>query len=292
MTVTPAGRCADLAEAAGDPGEGTAPPAGHWLLIEHPGPWGRLALKESGIDPAAVASMSAWARRVDGRIALIRRVARRTEARERRYRWFRIDARPGHEEIRAGEFTDAAELSLATSARGCRWPEPLALVCVHGRHDTCCAVRGRSLAAALAKDFPEVTWECSHLGGCRFAPSMVLLPHGFTFGGLPPGDVSGVVREYSRGTLDTKYLRGRSSFAPLVQAAHHHARAATGATGIDDLRLVEDVRESGSGWRVEFTGPDCTVYLRERHVPANRRLTCASEPVSRIRVFELLDLRY
>ncbi|MFI9450112.1 sucrase ferredoxin [Amycolatopsis sp. NPDC052450] len=291
MTAT-AGRCADLAEAAGDPGEGTAPPAGHWLLIEHPGPWGRLALKESGIDPAAVASLSSWARRVNGRIALIRRVARRTEARERRHRWFRIDARPGHEEIRAGEFTDAAELALATSARGRGWPDPLALVCVHGRHDTCCAVRGRPLAAAVAADFPDAAWECSHLGGCRFAPSMVLLPHGFTFGGLRPGDAGGVVREYQRGTLDTKYLRGRSSFEPLVQAAHHHARAATGATGIDDLRLIEYVRDSGSDWRVEFAGPGCTVYLRERHMPANRRLTCASEPVSGIRVFELLGLRY
>ncbi|KZB88383.1 sucrase ferredoxin [Amycolatopsis regifaucium] len=292
MTATPADRCADLADAAGDPGEGTAPPAEQWLMIEHPGPWGRLALRESGIDPTAVASLSSWARRVNGRIALIRRVARRTPAREHPYRWFRVDARPGHEEIRTGEFTNAAELSLASSAQGRVWPEPLALVCVHGRHDTCCAVRGRLLAAALAAEFPEATWECSHLGGCRFAPSMVLLPHGFTFGGLRPGDAGGVVRDYLRGTLDTKYLRGRSSFEPMVQAAQHHARAATGAVGIDDLRPVEDVRDGGSGRRVEFAGPDCTVYLRERHIPANRRLTCATEPVSRIRVFELLELRY
>ncbi|MFC3455436.1 JmjC domain-containing protein [Amycolatopsis speibonae] len=43
-------RSADLADAAGDPGEGTAPPAGHCLLIEHPGPRVRLALQESGFD--------------------------------------------------------------------------------------------------------------------------------------------------------------------------------------------------------------------------------------------------
>ncbi|OXM54579.1 hypothetical protein CFP71_19590 [Amycolatopsis thailandensis] len=49
-------RCADLADAANDPSEGTAPPAQRWLLIEHPGPWGRLALTDSGIAPAALGS--------------------------------------------------------------------------------------------------------------------------------------------------------------------------------------------------------------------------------------------
>ncbi len=292
MTAIPVerGLCADLADAAGDPGEGTAPPAKHWLLIEHPGPWGRFALKESGLDPAAVASLTTWAARVNGRIALVRKVGRRAPVLKRPSRWFRIDARSGHEEIRAGEFADAAELSRVPSAQGHVVSGPLALICVHGRHDMCCAIRGRSLAAAVAEEFPEATWECSHVGGCRFAPAMVLLPHGFTFGGLRPGGANGIVHQYLRGTLDTEFLRGRSSFEPIVQAAQHHARAATGATEIDALRLVEEVRESGSDWRVEFADPHCTVYLRERYFPVDRPLTCASEPAKRIRVFELLEV--
>ncbi len=289
MTAARTGRCADLADTAGDPGEGTAPPAERWLLVEHPGPWGRFALKESGLDPVAVASLTSWAVRVNGRIALVRRGSRRPAAPDRPSRWFRIDSRPGHEEIRTGEFTDATGLSLAPSAPGSVVPGPLILVCVHGRHDTCCAVRGRSLAAALAGEFPGATWECSHLGGCRFAPSMVLLPHGFTFGGVPPAEAGDLVHRYLRGTLGTEFLRGRSSLDPIVQAAQHHARVTTGATGIDALRPVEHVRDSGADWRVEFAEPGCTVHLRERYVPVDRRLTCASEPASRIRVFEPLD---
>ncbi|WP_414938277.1 sucrase ferredoxin [Amycolatopsis sp. cmx-11-51] len=290
--TAPAGRCADLADSAGDPGEGTASPAEQWLLIEHPGPWGRFALKESGLDPGVVASLTSWAARVNGRIALVRRRNRRPEARVRPSRWFRIDARPGQEEIRTGKFTDAAGLSLVPSAPGDVLPGPLVLVCVHGKHDTCCAVRGRSLAAALAEEFPDATWECSHLGGCRFAPSMVVLPHGFTFGGVRPDEAGALVHRYLRGTLGTEFLRGRSSLDQIVQAAQHHARVATGTTGIDALRLVEDVRVSGSDWRVEFAEPGCTVYLRERYVPVDRRLTCASEPASRIRLFEPQGMQY
>ncbi|MFK0247780.1 sucrase ferredoxin [Amycolatopsis azurea] len=294
MTAAPdaeRGRCADLADAANDPAEGTAPPAERWLLIEHPGPWGRLALTDSGIDPAALGSLTSWAARVQGRIALIRRGSRRSLASPRAFRWFRIDARPGHEEIRTGVFTDAAGLAAVPFSDGEPLAQPLALVCVHGRHDTCCAVRGRSLAATLAAEYPEETWECSHIGGCRFAPSLVLLPHGYTYGGLRPGEAVDVVRRYTRGTLDPRGLRGRSSLKPHVQAAQHHARAATGATGIDDLRPRDEAPDADSGSWVGFAEPECSVHLREKYVPANRPLTCASPPASRIRVFELLEFR-
>ena len=56
--------------------------------------------------------------------------------------------------------------------------DPLVAVCAHGKHDQCCAVRGRSATAAIAAQYPELTWECSHLGGDRFAAAMLVLPEG------------------------------------------------------------------------------------------------------------------
>src|SRR5690606_35152795 len=54
--------------------------------------------------------------------------------------------------------------------------EPTALVCTHAKHAVCCAVRGRPIAAELATRWPDVVWECSHLGGDRFAGNVVMLP--------------------------------------------------------------------------------------------------------------------
>ncbi len=278
--------CADLADAAGDRREGTAPPAARWLLIEHPGPWGRLALTGSGLDPAAVAALTTW----PGRVALIRRPGRITARGHGPRRWFRVDARPGHEEIRTGEYHDTAELATipfhsGQLSRGC-----LTLVCAHGKHDTCCAVRGRPLAAALAAAAPESTWECSHLGGCRFAPAFVVLPHGFTFGGVDPGEAPGIVQAYAKGRLETGKLRGRSSLAPVIQAAQHHARAATDARGVDDLRLLDAARDGDGRWRMTFADPGCTVVLRERHVTIDRPLTCAARRPGRVAAFDLLEI--
>ena len=206
-------------------------------------------------------------------------------------RWFRVDSRPGHEAIRSGEFTDEAELAAALDAPGTAVRGPLHLVCAHGKHDTCCAVRGRPVAAALAADTSGRTWECSHIGGCRFAPAVVLLPHGYTLGNVPAAEAIDLAKAYRGGTIDPHWVRGRTSLPPAVQAAQQHARGATGAHGVDDLRPLKAEADGGAGWRVDFAEPTCTVLLRERWIDAGRPLTCAATAPGHMRVFDLVELR-
>ncbi|HET6259842.1 MAG TPA: sucrase ferredoxin [Pseudonocardia sp.] len=319
MTATGAWpRCSFIADAADDPREGTAPPADRWFLVEHPGPWGRVALAQSGVHPAAVAAISAWAAAEGGRAVLVRKPGRapRNETPARpgpgllpgmrdvidgagtpiggRRRWFRVDSRPGHESIRTGTFVDESELVPAVHAPGERYAGQLSLVCAHGRHDTCCAVRGRPLAAALTAAEPGSVWESSHIGGCRFAPALVLLPHGYVFGGLPAAEGPAVVRAYAEGRVEPRWLRGRSSLPPAVQAAQHHCRAATGASGVDALRLVdvksEQQADGSRVWHVELSDPACSVRLRERRVETGRPLTCAATAPGWMRLFDLIEL--
>lgn len=282
-------RCSVLATAAGDALEGNAPPADSWLLVEHPGPWGRIALTRSGLPPDAVRELSAWQVGRRGRVLLVRRPGRATGSGPRR--WFRIDSRPGRESVRTGTYPDHAGLAGAATAAGDPYEGPLYVVCAHGRHDTCCAVLGRPAAAALGAAEPGRVWEGSHIGGCRFAPAVVLFPHAFVLGATPPDTLADVAADYRAGRVDPQWVRGRSALAPAAQAAQHHARLATGSTGVDDLRVVDVSRGPGHGeWRVELAGPACTVRLRERHDVVDRPLTCATSAPARMRLFELVDL--
>ncbi len=284
-------RCADVAEAAGDPLEGTAPPAAQWFLVEHPGPWDRYVLADRRLDHAAAVALDRWSRAETGRVLFVRRPQRATRAPERG-RWFRVDSRPGREAVRTGLFTHERELVDVVADPGAGEPDdgPLFLVCAHGRHDTCCAVRGRPLAAALAAEHPARTWESSHIGGCRFAAAMVLLPHGVVLGDVPSADGPAVAVDYAAGLLPARWVRGRASLAPAVQAAQHHARAATGAYGVDAL-VPLDVRADGpASWRVSFAGPAVTVVLDERRVETGRPLTCAATAPGWMRVFDLVDV--
>jgi hypothetical protein len=286
----PWSRCSFLADEAGDPREGNAPPADRWLLVEHPGPWAPLALANSGLGAAAVHALGAWEAAERGRVLLVRRPGRAVGDGGPR-RWFRVDSRPGRESVRTGTATTPTEWIAALTAPGDDHPDPMYLVCTHGRHDTCCAVRGRPLATALAALEPDRVWECSHIGGCRFAPALVLMPHGLALGGVPPSAAAAVVEDYRAGRVDPQWVRGRSALAPAAQAAQHHARLATGETAVDALR-VTSVAQTGDhhDWRVELADPACTVVLRERRVPVDRPLTCASAPRARMRVFDLVEL--
>jgi sucrase/ferredoxin-like protein len=279
-------RCSFAAGAAGDPLEGTAPQADRWLLVEHPGPWPRQALTALPAD--VTDALSDW----EGRVVLVRRPGRVRRAGLRH--WFRVDARPGRESVRTGTYGLESELVAAVDVPGKPYDGPLALVCSHGRHDTCCAVRGRPVAAALAAADPEPVWECSHVGGCRFSPAVVLLPHGYALGGLDPADAPAVLAAYRAGRLEPGVVRGRSAVPPAVQAAQHHARLATGANGVDDLRLVhvacDDLPDGSTDWHVELADPDCSVLLRERYVTAGRPLTCAATAFGRMRVFDVQKL--
>ena len=283
-------RCADAAEAAGDPLEGTAPPADHWFLVEHPGPWNRFVLAGPGFDALAATVLDRWARDVNGRVLFIRRPGRRERSAQRR--WFRVDGRPGHGSVRAGQFSAEAELVdvVADPGAGVAHDGRLVLVCAHGRHDACCALRGRPLAAATAAELPECTWESSHLGGCRFAAALVLLPHGVVLGNVAAADGPGIATGYAQGLLPEHGVRGRASLSPVVQAAQHHARVATGRsrwTRCGPSRRLGRVRGT---WLVRFTDPEVRVVLRERRVAADRPLTCAATAPGWMRVFDLLDV--
>jgi hypothetical protein len=284
--------CADRAEDAGDPLEGSAPPADHWFLIEHGGAWGRHVIPGARLDRDAVHALSVWAAHHAARVQLIRPSGKRHRQREFR-RWYRIDSRPGHESVRTGLFGDEREIVdiVADLNAGEIQDEPLYLVCTHGRHDPCCAVRGRPLAAAVDGRYPGRTWEVSHVGGCRFSASMVLLPHGYVLGGVPAESGPAIVDRYRNGLIAPAYLRGRSSLQPAVQAAQHHARIATGDFGVDALRLVE-MRPLDPGlWLVVFAKPDSTVIVRERQLDTLRPLTCAATSNGLVRVFDLVEYR-
>ena len=229
-------RCSFAAELRGDPLTGTAAPALGFLLIEQPGPWGRLALTESRLDPRVGGRVSARAVAAGLRVLLIRRTGRHGPVPRRSYAV--VDARPGREATRWGDFVADDELLDIPLDGGGATPsyDSIYLVCTHGRHDTCCAMRGRPVAAALAAARPEQTWECSHVGGDRFAANLVVLPHGLYYGRVDEENVIEVVEAYERGEVVPRLLRGRSRWLPAVQAAQQHARERYG-DNIDSRRI-------------------------------------------------------
>ncbi len=278
-------RCADAAAVRGDPVVGTAPPARRWLLLEHPGPWPVDAVAGSGLDPAVLNPLRASAARTGTRILMIRRPGRRPTAPERT--WLLTGPSLGTVEGRWRSDSDllAALAALEDPDRG-RGGSPTSatvlLVCAHGVHDTCCAVRGRPVAAALAATYPGQVWECSHVGGDRFAPNVVVLPDGYYYGGLTPGSAVDTVAEHLAGRVQAEHLRGMSRYSPAEQVAVVAAHAAYGPLAAGEVVVTASRQESHPGSPGARTLVDLSVARRPGAVQAEvltvprppARLTC------------------
>jgi hypothetical protein len=290
-------RCSDAAREREDPFFATAPPARRWLLVEHPGPWGPAALTGAGFAADVVDALGAFCRTHDARLQLIRRTAARGAPTEAGGRFAVVDSRPGHETVRWGRVDAPEALPGALADLGASTEpsdEPVFLVCTHGRHDACCAMRGRPVAAALVAEHADRTWETTHTGGDRFAANVVLLPHGLVLGRVPASDALAAAARYEAGEVDPLLVRGRAGLAPPVQGAQHHARLVLGETRIDALGLVEARQDTADPdlWTVRLEAPDGTVdvVVRERWIPSPTPLTCSAVRAASMRTYELVAL--
>lgn len=286
--------CSDRSLERDDPLAGTGGFGARWLLVEIDGAWGEHAFFQSRLDPTIGRALVRRAERAGIRPVAIRRFGRRADERrgQRSWRWALADARPGLEAIRWGvveDPSDLLELPLDGTA-GVESAEPALLVCTHARHDQCCAVRGRPVAQSLARSFSEQTWESSHLGGDRFAATMIVLPHGLYYGRVPTTQAPDIVEAYGRGEIVEEYFRGRSSLSNVAQAAESFARRDTADNRIDAFAVVSEER-TDAGWTVGLThGDELLIVDLTETASAPLLSTCAATIPRSVREFELASI--
>jgi hypothetical protein len=253
--------CSTRSLAADEPVAGTASYGRRWLLLEMAGGWGPNAFRGSRVlDPALGSRIEHRAAAEGFRLIAIRRPGRaRLDGGpldgRRRWRWARVDCTPGHESVRWGEVGEPDEfLTTVFSSPGVPSEEPVIAVCAHGRHDECCATRGRAVAARLAEREGPAVWECSHIGGDRFAATLLLFPHGINYGRADVLDPEEMVDEYRAGRVQLAGLRGRSAYRFLEQIAQHAARQAFGDLRIEAYEPLSSARVAAGRWRVLLSG--------------------------------------
>jgi hypothetical protein len=261
----------------------TASHVRRWVLVEQPGSWGGDALLQSALPVAVGEELRRRCRALGARPLLIRRCGGLDEGRRR---VFVASSAPGASWLERFDLDDAAEvldLDLAPLAGdhgvGGRRIEPaLLLTCTNGSHDACCAEFGRGVAKALDDHLGERAWECSHIGGDRFAANVVALPQGVYYGRVTVETAVGLAGLHDTGLLSLPHYRGRSIWPFDVQAAETMLRTQLGVDGIDDVvpdrvdrgrpgTVVVDLLARGERWRVEL---EITPDPRAQH------MTCAA----------------
>lgn len=284
-------RCAMRAQLRDDPMIGTGFPAARLLLVEQPGPWGRDGLVESRMQRAVAGDLLARASSAGIRMQAIRRPGR-TRSDEPR-RWALADTRDGFEQVQWGTFERPEELlRLAFDGLvGQLDPDPLYLVCAHGRHDACCALRGRNVAAALDAVRPGRVWETTHVGGDRFAANVLVLPAGLLYGRVLPFAAPGFVAAAEADQVIGALLRGRVGYPPTVQAAMAFALEHLALRRRTDVRLIQTAPLRGGVAVVRLAVTTGLVDVTVRAEPRTADgLTCAAPGPGRFVAYRAVGL--
>jgi hypothetical protein len=287
-----AGRCSLGARRRGDELLATAPPAQRFFLLEVPGPWRPEAMAAAGLRREVTAALNAEVGRSGARLLLIRRPGRHPADRVHPRRWAIAVPSGG---LSWGEWCRDDEL-LQIDVRAPVPPfdparqRPLALVCTHGRHDLCCAIEGRPVAAAAAADPDVDAWECSHLGGDRFAANLLWLPAGLLFGGLTAAGTGAVLAGARAGRVTLEHFRGRCGDSAPAQAAQWLLMRELGEDRPDQV-VVESTAPGGARELVAVVRHGRQRYRLRIDVgrtdPA--RLTCRAVTETQARTFRLKD---
>jgi hypothetical protein len=277
--VTSDFRCSNDSEARGEDLAGSASRADRFVLVEFPTPWPKKAVEvfDAAIRPA-LEDAAAAAR---AKILLMRRHGHRTGEMRR---WAVVDARAHR--ILWGSWETTADLAALVPSVGAsseEWSDqPIVLVCTHARHDACCGVLGRPVAAALTESHGDLVWESSHVGGHRFAGNVVLPLDGTYYGRLGAHDASGVIEAHLAGIVSTEHVRGFSWMDPAAQAVAVDVLRRWGPAGAADLTGVDAVQVSENGWQVEICGsgslPERVTADVDVVVGAEARLSCHADP--------------
>ncbi len=257
MTTTTPLPCARASLDVGEPIYGTAPKSTrYWLLVEYSAQWAPKILDS----PQLKAEDRAWLAAVDAqpgtRVQFIRKPGETD-----RQRVFMVDSAGVNPT--AWSFDSLSSLLSSEPAAvlvdpsvygGTRLDHPLFLVCTHGKRDICCARLGPSVFRAVARDHADWTWQTSHLGGHRFAATMLCLPHGLSFGRVDEVSARHVAFGYHSGRLaELGCYRGRACDPRPAQAAEYFLRDDLGCYSVGRLRLDSCTHDSDDRWYVTIS---------------------------------------
>ena len=292
-------RCAEASLARDEPLFGTASHVRRWLLLEQPGPWGPNGILDSRLPPRVVTELRSRARSAGVRVVLIRR-GTRPSGPGRSCFFARTETEDTYlAELSLTKLEDVLDVDLERLGVGdvvdaIPRAAPLFLVCTHGRHDACCSIRGNQVSRVACADEGVSAWECSHIGGDRFAANVVSFPSGVYYGRVTPERVAELMHELHGGVLSLDHYRGRCCYPFHVQAAEYFLRRETHALQLPDVTLA-DVARTTHGATATFDlvdGRRAEVEIATTRGPEVYRLTCGSPDERPIPRYELVSLTF
>ena len=229
-----------------------------WFLLEVPQPWAAKALAENDLPDHVNETLQQWVESTPkSRAVFIKKNNKPvpspilyvaiTEDRDQQIYRFNLKA----------DYADLADVPLQSILDGrpdgaaMLMEEPIYLVCTNGKRDNCCSKFGLPIVKAFEEVGEENVWQCTHLGGHKFAAVVGVYPAGLYYQLFNPADVGPFRQAISQNQLPLKGLRGRTAYPGVAQAAEYFLRQHTKNNQADAYKLL-NVENLVDHWQITF----------------------------------------
>jgi hypothetical protein len=148
------------------------------------------------------------------------------------------------------------------------------LVCTHGVRDVCCAREGAPVFKALEAHGVQNLWQTTHLGGHRFAATLVVLPAGLQFGRVTASEVPDLVSELAEGRVyRLDRFRGCTALPREAQVIDAHLRK---SKALRPISAVQWQGVKGGALSFEVNGRKIVARVQSAPDPRPRAVSCAT----------------
>lgn len=248
--------CSQLALENEEMMAGTAVSAPVWVLLEYRQVWQAKATEDNTLP----ASVKVWLEEglglVNGRLQFIRQ----TPYSDRYTCFVSIPDAQTPRLYRFGfsEYEELLTIDLTALVKNASQyapyltTEPLFLVCTNGKRDRCCARLGTVLYKALVDRVKTAVWQTTHLGGHRFAPTLISFPEGVSYGHITVADIPPLLSAQKNGELYLSKLRGRAIYDAVTQVAEYFLCQESGESGLATFKHLGTQSPQENEWSVQF----------------------------------------
>jgi hypothetical protein len=201
-------------------------------------------------------------------------------------------------EVDLDKYEDLLELDLSRILGNALYlrNEPLFLICTNGEYDKCCGRYGAPVYMELASHENNYkTWQCTHLGGHRFAANVLFLPYGIYYGRVRQENVNDLIECSINKNIHLVHYRGRSCYSKDVQAAEYFLRTKTGIEEISAFRFINLKNPDRGTLFIEFIsksgGETHYVHIKKDKEAFMNYTSCGDDEKSPIAQYRLIDCK-
>ena len=171
--------------------------------------------------------------------------------------------------------------------------EALYLVCTNGKKDKCCSKFGLPIFNTLSF-LNQNVWQCTHVGGDRFAPNILHLPYSHLYGHLNLNELDEFYATTSTNNIFISKYRGISCYNKSEQAAEFFLRNELKDFSFQGFKLMNHNEEVENRTLARFYCRSNDTYydvmIKSKKSETTYFLTCKSTKEVPITIFELLSI--